>query len=99
MKRNLITLAAALALATAAHAGNNNGPTFGGTQNYTTTNNTTNAPVANGGVGHGGDASAVGVGTGIGHGVPASFMAAQADVAQAQYTDPSIRRRLGLPPL
>ena len=73
MKRNLSTLAAALALATAAHAGNNNnGPTFGGTQNYNTTNNTTNAPVANGGVGHGGDASAVGVGTGIGHGGSAS---------------------------
>lgn len=49
MKRNLITIAAVLALATTAHAGNNNGPVFGGTQNYTTTNNTTNAPVANGG--------------------------------------------------
>ncbi len=45
MKRNLITIAAVLALATTAHAGNNNGPVFGGTQNYTTTNNTANAPV------------------------------------------------------
>lgn len=43
MKRNLITLAAALALATTAHAGgntgpsNNNGPTFGGNTTNTGT--------------------------------------------------------------
>lgn len=66
MKRNLITIAAVLALATAAHAGNNsnnNGPTFGGN----TTNNTTNK---------GGDG-----GTGVGVGVASSKSTATAGAA------------------
>lgn len=55
MKTSIIAIATLLAMGTAL-AGNNNGPVFGGTQNYNTTNNTTNQ---GGQGGQGGSAAAI----------------------------------------